>query len=116
MCSYRKVVLRVTWDGQDQPSILAPVGDFFCIGQSGPRQSVGVGLIELGHSMPGNFQSLPFTVSAKPTEDHKYGGSCAANCYLTMPFNKRAKIEVINEGEHPYFQVCTDIPRLDGSR
>lgn len=55
--------------------------------------------------MPGNFESLPFTVSVKPSELRKYGGNCGANCYLTMPFNKHARIEIENQGENPYIQV-----------
>lgn len=55
--------------------------------------------------MPGNFSSLPFTVTARPQDDHKYGGSCAANCYLTMPFNSRARVELENQGEHAYIQA-----------
>src|SRR6266571_2306724 len=49
---YRKVLLRITWDEQPHPSVLVPLGDFFCI----------------GHSMPANFASAAFTVSAKPEE------------------------------------------------
>ena len=40
---YRKVLIKITWDDQDTPSVLAPLGDFFCI----------------GNSYPGNFSSLP---------------------------------------------------------
>ena len=54
--------------------------------------------------MPGNFESLPFTVSVKPSELHKYGGNCGANCYLTMPFNKSARIEIENQGDNAYIQ------------
>jgi hypothetical protein len=85
---YRKVLIKMYWDGSDTPSVLAPLGDFFCI----------------GNSMPGNFESLPFTVSAKPSEDHTFGGNCGGNCYLTMPFNKRGRIEIENQGEHAYIQ------------
>lgn len=59
----------------------------------------------IGNSMPGNFESLPFTVSVKPSELHKFGGNCGANCYLTMPFNKRARVVIENQGENPYIQV-----------
>jgi len=55
--------------------------------------------------MPSNFQSLPFTVSVRPMDHQKYGGMSAANCYLTMPFNKRARIEIENQGENAYIQV-----------
>ncbi|KAE8538161.1 hypothetical protein D1P53_005499 [Cryptococcus gattii VGV] len=85
---YRKVIIKMYWDDQEEPSVLAPLGDFFCI----------------GNSMPGNFESLPFSVSVKPSELHKFGGNCGANCYLTMPFNKRARIEIENQGDNPYIQ------------
>ncbi len=85
---YRKVLIKITWDDQKYPSVIAPLGDFFCV----------------GHSMPGNFSSLPFTVSAKPEERHRFGGSAAFNCYLPMPFNKRAVIEVENQNDVPYSQ------------
>ena len=85
---YRKVLIRMYWDDSETPNVVAPIGDFFC----------------LGHSMAANFESLPFTVSVKPSEEKKFGGSAAFNCYLTMPFNKRARIEIENQGEHAYFQ------------
>lgn len=91
------------WDDQEEPSVLAPLGDFFCIGEHALLSSSLVD--QLGNSMPGNFESLPFTVSVKPSELHKFGGNCGANCYLTMPFNKRARIEIENQGDNPYIQV-----------
>lgn len=83
---YRKVLIKMTWDDQSHPSVLVPYGDFFCI----------------GHSMPGNFASLPFTVSVKQEEQFKFGGVASVNCYLPMPFNKKAKIEIINENDVPF--------------
>jgi hypothetical protein len=80
---YRKVLLKIFWDAQEQPSILAPLGDFFCI----------------GHSIPGNFSSLPITVSCKPEESHRFGGSAALNCYFPMPFQKHAKITLENQND-----------------
>ena len=85
---YRKVLLKMYWDDQEHPSVLVPLGDFFC----------------LGHSIASNFASLPFTVSAKEEERYKFGGSAALNCYLQMPFNKRARIEVENQNDVPYGQ------------
>lgn len=93
---YRKVLFKIIWDDQQYPSILVPFGDFFCI----------------GHSMPGNFASIPFSVSVKPDEQKKFGAPAALNCYLSMPFNKRAKIEIINENDVPfglYFHIDYDI-------
>ena len=83
---YRKVLIKITWDGQDSPSVLAPFGDFFCI----------------GNSYPGNFTSLPFNVSLKPEEAGRYGAPCSVSCYFPMPFNKKAKIEIVNENELPF--------------
>jgi hypothetical protein len=34
--SYRKVVIKMFWDDQNEPSVLAPLGDFFCIGEQSP--------------------------------------------------------------------------------
>lgn len=83
---YRKALIKITWDDQDTPSVLAPLGDFFCI----------------GNSYPGNFTSLPFNVSLKPEEAGKYGAPCSVSCYFPMPFNKKAKIEIVNENELPF--------------
>jgi len=85
---YRKVIIKMYWDDSETPNVLAPIGDFFCV----------------GHSMAANFQSLPFTVSVKPSEEKKFGGAAAFNCYLPMPFNKRARIEIENQGDEAYFQ------------
>jgi len=85
---YRKVLIKIYWDDQEHPSVLVPLGDFFCV----------------GHSMPANFASIPFTVSVNPEEQHKFGGNAALNCYLLMPFNKRARIEIENQNDIPYGQ------------
>jgi hypothetical protein len=95
---YRKVLLKMTWDDHDFPSVLVPLGDFFGI----------------GHSMPGNYASVPFFVSTRPEEQYKFGGTAAMNCYFPMPFNKRAVIEIINENELPvglYFHIDYELYR-----
>lgn len=83
---YRKALIKITWDDQEGPSVLAPLGDFFCIGDS----------------YPGNFTSLPINVSLKPEEAGRYGAPCSVSCYFPMPFNKKAKIEIVNENELPF--------------
>ncbi|MCI1209841.1 MAG: DUF2961 domain-containing protein [Treponema sp.] len=95
---YRKALIKITWDDQAMPSVLAPLGDFFCI----------------GNSFPGNFSSLPFNVSLKPEEAGRYGAPCAVSCYFPMPFNKKAKIEIINENSLPfilYFNIDYEMYR-----
>lgn len=83
---YRKALIRITWDDQDLPSVLAPLGDFFCI----------------GNCYPGNFSSMPFNVSLKPEEAGRYGAPCSVSCYFPMPFNKKAKFEIVNENDLPF--------------
>lgn len=93
---FRKVVLRVYWDNEDNPSILVPLGDFFC----------------LGHSIVNSFQSIFFTASAK--ENYVFENNCkvALNCYIQMPFNQSARIEMLNESESyhcPYFYIDYEV-------
>jgi hypothetical protein len=83
---FRKVLLRIFWDGEKRPSVLAPLGDFFC----------------QGHSIVSNFCSLPF--SASTNRHGAFGGTVALNCYLPMPFRKRCRIEVENQNDVPYVQ------------
>jgi hypothetical protein len=85
---YRKVVLKMYWDDQETPSVIAPLGDFF-------------GLM---NSLSGSYDSLPLSVSAKEPELHTFGGSAAFNSYFAMPFNKRARIVVENQNDIPYLQ------------
>ncbi len=84
----RRIVLRMYWDGEEQPSVLAPLGDFFC----------------LGHSMVCSFQSLPFTASVNDRQHNCFGGAAALNCYLPMPFNRSARVEVTNETDENHYQ------------
>ena len=80
---YRKVLIKMSWEGSDKPSVLVPLGDFFCI----------------GHSMPASFNSIPISISSRPQEECTFGGTASMNCYFPMPFNQKAKIEIINENE-----------------
>lgn len=89
---FRKALIRMTWENSTSPGVLVPLGDFFGI----------------GHSLPSNFTSLPLNVSVKPSEDRHFGAQCSCSCYFPMPFNKKAKIEIVNENERPlglYFNI-----------
>jgi hypothetical protein len=88
---WRCLILRVYWDGEEDPSIEIPLGDFFCSGW-GQRC---------------NVNSLP--VSVNPA-----GGF---NCFWEMPFRTSARITLENMTELMirsfYYQVdyiLTDIP------
>jgi Protein of unknown function (DUF2961) len=68
----KKIVLRMYWDGEQSPSVEAPVGDFF---------GLGLGDYFL-------YQSAPLAV----------GSEKALNCFFPMPFQKHARITLTNEG------------------
>ncbi|MCM8805327.1 MAG: DUF2961 domain-containing protein [Candidatus Omnitrophica bacterium] len=84
--NYRECLLKITWDDAGYPSVLVPLGDFFC----------------LGHGIVNSFQSLFFTASTR--ENNKFNKGCALNCYVPMPFRKRAIIELINESKEKHLQ------------
>ena len=67
----RKVVIRMFWDGEKEPSVETPIGDFF----------------GLGHAATTYFSSLPLSMFDR-----------GFNCFFPMPFYERARIEVHNEG------------------
>ncbi|MFH1744399.1 MAG: DUF2961 domain-containing protein [bacterium] len=65
----RKIILRAYWDGAEEPSIEAPLGDFFCV----------------GHGIDRPVKSLPVGVSQNGR---------ARNCFWPMPFRESARLEV----------------------
>lgn len=70
--SLSKIVLRMYWDGETEPSVQAPLGDFF----------------GLGSSLRKNFYNAAFAFS--PMDGR------GMSCYLPMPFKKSAKITIEN--------------------
>jgi hypothetical protein len=87
---WRYSILRIYWDGQEQPSVECPVGDFFACGWGQYAQ----------------VSSLAVCVNP---------GS-AFNCYWEMPFRKSCRITMENIGLEQmtlYYQVnctLTDVP------
>lgn len=83
---YRECLLLFTWDDASGPSIAVPLGDFFC----------------LGNGIVNSFQSALFTAST--AHNHEFEQGCALNCYVPMPFHRRARIELLNEAATPHMQ------------
>src|SRR6202022_2440765 len=79
----KKIVLRIYWDGESAPSVETPIGDFF---------GLGLGEYYL-------YQSRPLMVASDK----------ALNSFFVMPFQKKARITVTNEGQHKvdafYFNI-----------
>jgi hypothetical protein len=84
------LVLRITYDDQNEPGVEVPLGDFFTVGQG----------------RPASVESMPVQVS--PTG--------ALTCYWRMPFRRSARIVVTNDNPDRstglYWQV--DWVQLDG--
>jgi hypothetical protein len=74
---YPGLVLKIFWDGADQPSVNVPLSDFF--GAMG------------GHTI--DYQSVPMQI-----EHFCY------MCYLPMPFSERARFVLANDGDKEYRQ------------
>jgi hypothetical protein len=89
----RKIVLRIYWDGEEVPSVEAPIGDFFGV----------------GHGLNRNFTSLPIACSSEGR---------ARNCYWYMPFRWSCRVTATNEGARPVaaFYYYIDYRELDGLR
>ncbi len=68
----RNLVLRMYWDGEETPSVEAPIGDFFGLGWAQYYQ----------------YASLPIQI----------GTNNALNCFWRMPFSKGARVTVTNDG------------------
>lgn len=79
---WRSVVLKMYWEGESEPAVCVPIGDFFCNGWCEPTL----------------ISSLAITVNPR-------GGF---NCYFEMPFFRRATIAVENlagEQVYLYYQI-----------
>ena len=85
----RRIVLRMYWDGEENPSVEVPIGDFFGTG----------------------FQYRHYTT---PFVGMSSGGYYS---YFPMPFDKSARIEVVNEtGQEVHsFYYHIDYHKLNGS-
>ncbi len=71
----KRIVLRMYWDGEANPSVETPIGDFF---------GLGLGYYYSWHS-----------------ELLSVGSVKALNCFFPMPFRHHARITVTNEGKQP---------------
>ncbi len=88
---WRRLILRIYWDGEDTPSVETPLGDFFCN----------------GWCQRCNVNSVPIAVNPA-------GGF---NSYWVMPFHKSARITIENISDVPvngyYYQITytiTEVP------
>ena len=89
--NWRRTIIRFYWDGEEDPSVECPVGDFFACGWGAYCQ----------------ISSLAICVNP---------GS-AFNCYWPMPFRKQARVTMENVDDKDmvlYYQInytLEDVPR-----
>lgn len=81
----RKLVLEMFWDGEENPSVRTPLGDFFGI----------------GHATGKHYVSLPLSMVFSQRRGPKGPFAPAMNCYFPMPFASGARIQIRNEAESP---------------
>lgn len=74
---WRDFILRMYWDGEEEPSVEVPLGDFFCN----------------GWGLPCHFISIPIAVVSEQS----------MNSYFPMPFRDHAKITI--ESQHPETEI-----------
>ncbi|MFQ6099410.1 MAG: glycoside hydrolase family 172 protein, partial [Armatimonadota bacterium] len=93
----RKLLLRAYWDGEKDPSIESPIGDFFGV----------------GHGVVNSYSCAVLNMSAHPGQDKR----AAMNCYFPMPYNT-ARFQVVNECEVPVgaFYYYVDFEELADGR
>lgn len=92
---YRDLILRVYWDNESEPSVEAPLGDFFCC----------------GFAKRAKVLSLPINVNPS-------GGM---NCYFPMPFRGHARVTIENrapDAQGGFFYTInyalTEVPEDEG--
>ena len=73
---FRYAVIRMYWDDEKNPSVEVPLGDFFGVSNCRIRP----------------INSLMITINKGAS------GSYGMNSYLPMPFSKRVRIEIENQG------------------
>ncbi len=87
----RKMLLKMYWDGEEEPSVLVPLGDFFGV----------------GHARTANFASVPLQMSPKDGKSF--------NCFFHMPFVDGARMEITSEleSERVFFYYYIDYEEFD---
>jgi len=73
----RKLVLRMYWDGEANPSVETPLGDFFGV----------------GHAVAAHFVSLPLNMTTGPGRRLHAG----MNSFWPMPFASAARLTIENQ-------------------
>jgi hypothetical protein len=81
----RKLVVEMFWDGEENPSVRSPLGDFFGV----------------GHATCTHYVSLPLSMVFGPRRGPKGPFAAAMNCYFPMPFGHSARIQIRNESDQP---------------
>lgn len=74
----RGLVIKAWWDGESEPSVNSPIGDF----------------LGVGHAISNKYECA---VMNMVRGKGRRGGSTGGNCHIPMPFEKSARLVVVNE-------------------
>lgn len=93
---FRSILVRMYWDGEETPSVEAPLGDFFGV----------------GHGVANHYMSLPLNMVTKQDGPQSFA---AMNCYFAMPFAKQGRIAIVNQtgADIPNFYFYVDYETLE---
>ena len=81
--NHQEMLLRIYWDGREEPDVEVPVGDFFgcCFGK--------------------RMELISYPVVVEDGDSY--------NCFWHMPFRKSARIEVVNQSTKPIRKLYNNI-------
>ncbi len=69
----RECILRIYWDGQEQPSVECPIGDFFAVGWGEFAQVNSVPVSVNPNLGPNCYWEMPFRTSCRMTLENRAG-------------------------------------------
>jgi hypothetical protein len=96
--AFRRLVIRMYWDGEERPSVEAPIGDFFGV----------------GHGVASHYVSLPLNMVTRQGGPQPFA---AMNSFFQMPFLRRGRVSIVNQcaSEVPNFYYYVDYRALDSA-
>ena len=80
----RETILRIYWDGQEQPSVECPLGDFFAAGWGGYAQVSSLLVAVNPNSGFNCFWEMPFRIGCRITLENRHTGP--AVCYYQINY------------------------------
>ncbi|WP_167613773.1 glycoside hydrolase family 172 protein [Maribellus sediminis] len=68
--NWRNLIVRMYWDGEDEPSVEVPLGDFFCSGWGKSKQISSLAVCVNPHNGFNSYWTMPFRKGYKVTVEN----------------------------------------------